>query len=125
LHVPKSYDSSKPTPLIISHHGWGESADEDEKGGGLSIQSDSHGFIVAYLQGWADNPNKGGPWASWNGAGVVNSTSQKPGCLSWGGTSDYCYTSCKDRSGPVWNGTFHPNWHVFDGFDCTACRLIF
>ncbi len=103
LRVPKSYDSSKAYPLIISHHGWGGTSSSDERGSGLSDIAEQEGFIVAFLQGWADNPNRGS-WGSWNGAGTVNSTAQKPGCLSWGGTKSYCYTSCKNRDGPVWDG---------------------
>ena len=50
LRVPASYDSSKPLPLVISHHGWTCSAQEDERDGGLSGPAESEGFVVAYVQ---------------------------------------------------------------------------
>ena len=70
------------------------------------------GYVVAYAQGWADNPHPGGGfnWDSWNAVGTVESDQQKPGCYAWGGTSQYCYTSCAER-------TAEP----FVGCDKTGC----
>lgn len=112
LHIPASYDASKPTPLILSHGGWTVSAEEDEHDSGLSELAEEAGYVVAYAQGWADNPHPGGGfnWDSWNAVGTVESDRQKPGCYAWGGTSQYCYTSCAER-------TAEP----FVGCDKTGC----
>ena len=97
LHVPKSYDHNVPTPVVLSHHGWTDDASDDEVDSGLTTVAEKEGFIVAYLNGYNDNPNNPpifGTWNSWNGAGTVNSTNLKPGCKAWGGISRYCYTVC-------------------------------
>jgi polyhydroxybutyrate depolymerase len=51
LYVPKSYDRSKPTPLVISMHGaglWGASQRDISRWNELA---DSKGFIVVYPSG--------------------------------------------------------------------------
>ena len=67
LHVPRTYDATKPTPLVISLHGaglWGVAQRDISRWNELS---DAEGFIVAYPSGlgahglrvWhveADNP---------------------------------------------------------------------
>ena len=56
LHVPASYDSNTPTPLVINFHGFGGSASDFSMaiGGGysnLNSLADSRNFLVAYPQG--------------------------------------------------------------------------
>src|SRR5206468_8932138 len=51
LYVPKSYDRSKPTPLIISLHGaglWGAAQRDMSRWNDVA---DSEGFIVVYPSG--------------------------------------------------------------------------
>jgi len=51
LYVPKSYDRSRPTPLVISMHGaglWGAAQKETSQWNNLA---DSQGFIVVYPSG--------------------------------------------------------------------------
>ena len=51
LHVPKSYDRSKPTPLVISMHGaalWGAAQMETSR---WNEVADREGFIVVYPSG--------------------------------------------------------------------------
>ena len=53
LHVPKSYDPTKPTPLVISLHGaamWGAAQKETSQ---WNAVAESHGFIVVYPSGAA------------------------------------------------------------------------
>ncbi|MDZ4833101.1 MAG: hypothetical protein SGJ27_04800 [Candidatus Melainabacteria bacterium] len=66
LHVPKNYDPSKPTALMLVYHGMSDPKDPGDHGAvgiekvaGLNEKSDSHNFIVAYLQG---NENKDNAW---------------------------------------------------------------
>lgn len=56
LHVPTSYDSNTPTPLVINFHGFGGCATDfaTEVGSGaigLNVVADNNNFIVAYPQG--------------------------------------------------------------------------
>jgi polyhydroxybutyrate depolymerase len=55
LHVPASYDSNTPTPLVINFHGFGDcAADYSEVIGdfyNLDSLADSRNFLVAYPQG--------------------------------------------------------------------------
>jgi poly(3-hydroxybutyrate) depolymerase len=51
LYVPKSYDRSRPTPLVISMHGgglWGRAQMEMSQ---WNAVADEHGFLVAYPSG--------------------------------------------------------------------------
>lgn len=51
LHVPRSYDASRPTPLVISLHGaalWGAAQREIS---GWNAVADREGFLVAYPSG--------------------------------------------------------------------------
>jgi len=51
LHVPKSYDRAKPTPLVISLHGgamWGAAQRETSQ---WNRVADEHGFLVVYPSG--------------------------------------------------------------------------
>lgn len=50
LHVPKSYDRDRPTPLVILLHGHGARAQTFERSTGMSGNADKNGFIVAYPQ---------------------------------------------------------------------------
>src|SRR2546427_1164214 len=67
LYVPRSYDRSKPTPLVISLHGagmWGAAQKETSQ---WNRVADEHGFIVVYPSG----EGGGGPrvWHEGGGAG--------------------------------------------------------
>lgn len=99
LRVPRSYDASRPTPLILSHGGWTVTAEEDETDSGLSDLAEEENYIVAYPQGWDDNDHRANfDWDSWNTVGSGQSTREEPGCYAWGGTKQYCYESCADRT---------------------------
>lgn len=52
LHVPKSYDPARPTPLVISLHGgamWPAAQRETSR---WNAVADAHGLIVVYPAGW-------------------------------------------------------------------------
>jgi len=53
LHVSAAYQASTLTPLVLSFHGRGSSAIEDERLTWLSQLADLHGFIAVYPQGVA------------------------------------------------------------------------
>jgi polyhydroxybutyrate depolymerase len=51
LHVPPSYTGADPVPVVISMHGAGSNAFEQEIYSNFSVKSDAEGFIVAYPEG--------------------------------------------------------------------------
>ena len=55
LHVPSSYDSNTPTPLVINFHGFGDCAANYAMNVGdfyeLNSVADDNNFLVAYPQG--------------------------------------------------------------------------
>ena len=64
LHVPARYDPAEPAPLLVALHGGGLDRPGDDGFDGLVRQSDYHGFIAAFPEGWAaPGPGKR---ASWN-----------------------------------------------------------
>eukprot|EP00937_MAST-01D_sp_MAST-1D-sp2_P001511 g1511.t1 len=100
-YLPKNYDKSKAYPLVVSTHGWGGDAAEDEADSGLSLTSAGGGdFIAIFPDGLADNPNRGA-WGSWNCVGTILSPGpQGQTCTSWADPDNsYCYTSCGGSKG--------------------------
>lgn len=51
LHVPSSYDASKPIPLVLSFHGGGGNAENQRRVSGFNELADKNGFIVVYPNG--------------------------------------------------------------------------
>jgi polyhydroxybutyrate depolymerase len=51
LHVPKSYDARKPTPLVVALHGMAMNAEMMQAFTGLDDTADAEGFLVAYPNG--------------------------------------------------------------------------
>ncbi len=59
LYVPKSYDPTKPTPLVISMHGgamWGAAQKETSE---WNTVADTYGFIVVYPSGMRGSGPRG------------------------------------------------------------------
>jgi polyhydroxybutyrate depolymerase len=58
LHIPKSYDNSKPAPLLIALHGRLDTGEGEERLAHFDKVSDEYGFLAAYPNGlrrsWAD-----------------------------------------------------------------------
>ena len=69
LHVPRSYDGTRPTPLVISMHGgglWGAAQEETSQ---WSAVAEGQGFIVVYPSGaGGDGPRA---WNVNRGAGLM------------------------------------------------------
>ena len=66
VHVPKGYDASKPTPLVIALHGGGGNMEiqANDTYYGLISKSDRSGAIVAFPNGYSRR--KSGKLATWN-----------------------------------------------------------
>ncbi len=59
LHLPQSYDSRQPTPLVLAFHGRLGTGKHMEKLTGLSNLADQRGFMVAYPNGVGRSWNAG------------------------------------------------------------------
>lgn len=64
LHVPRSYDSTKPAPLILAYHGAGMGARMMMRYSDLNRKAEEAGFLVVY-------PNGTGAFPTWNAGGVA------------------------------------------------------
>ena len=51
IHIPSSYESETPVPLVIVLHGGGGNAQNIEDVTGFTIKSEEEGFIVVYPDG--------------------------------------------------------------------------
>jgi len=51
VHVPKSYDGTKPYPVVLAFHGGGSNAEQMVRFCGLSEKADRAGFLVVYPNG--------------------------------------------------------------------------
>jgi polyhydroxybutyrate depolymerase len=50
-HVPRSYDGSKPVPVVLAFHGGGSNARQMEHFCGLTDKAEAEGFVVVYPSG--------------------------------------------------------------------------
>jgi len=73
VHVPPSYDGSKPTPVVLALHGGGTDAASMIRFSGLSDKADKAGFLAVYPNGTGRLPRmltfNGGnccAYAMWN-----------------------------------------------------------
>ena len=55
LRVPKGYDHTKPTPVVVALHGLTSSAEQFEAVLRLGEECDKGGFILAIPNGWPSN----------------------------------------------------------------------
>lgn len=64
LHVPASYDTKKPTELVLFFHGGGGDMYQAAETYGWREKSDAEGFIVAFMNGTSRFPRQ--RLATWN-----------------------------------------------------------
>jgi len=64
VHIPKEYDSKKPTPLVLALHGAAMDGSMMVWFSGLNKKSEDSGFIVVYPSGTGV-----GPFRTWNAGG--------------------------------------------------------
>ena len=66
VHVPRSYDHSRPLPVVVSFHGGGATMElqADDRYHGLVAKSESAGFLAVFPNGYSRLP--GGKLATWN-----------------------------------------------------------
>ena len=63
VHVPPSYDGSKPFPMVLGFHGGGSNAEVFIRFSGLNGKADEAGFIAVYPSGTGRLPRM----LTWNG----------------------------------------------------------
>ncbi len=56
VHIPKDYDSQKPTPIVLALHGAAMNGSMMVWFSGLNKTSDKAGFIVVYPSGTGTGP---------------------------------------------------------------------
>src|SRR5467141_4947338 len=59
VHLPKGFDESKNTPLVLALHGGGGKAKGMDKLTGFNNVSDKYGFVVVYPEGIKKQWNDG------------------------------------------------------------------
>jgi poly(3-hydroxybutyrate) depolymerase len=58
VHLPKKYDASHPTPVIVAFHGGGGNPESMVRLSGLNTKADEAGFIVVYPYGSGLDPER-------------------------------------------------------------------
>lgn len=56
MHVPVSYQSDVPTPIVLNFHGGGMNFEQQAAITGMSLKADLSGFIAVYPQGEGEVP---------------------------------------------------------------------
>lgn len=59
VHLPPSYDSTKPTPVVLNFHGLSSTAAQQEALSHMHAKSNSAGFIAVHAEGVANSWNGG------------------------------------------------------------------
>jgi len=59
VHVPASYDPTKPTPVVLNFHGFTSDATQEALLSGMSAKADQEGFVVVYPEGLNSSWNAG------------------------------------------------------------------
>ena len=59
VHVPKKYDATNPTPVVVVFHGGGGNPESMVRLSGMNAKSDEAGFIVVYPYGSGLDPERG------------------------------------------------------------------
>ncbi|MGH7807074.1 MAG: alpha/beta hydrolase family esterase, partial [Thermodesulfobacteriota bacterium] len=70
IHIPASYDGTKPYPLLFVFHGLGGDGKEMERRTKFNDVSDSKGFMVVYPDGYASSWSDGSGVAPAGRAGI-------------------------------------------------------
>lgn len=99
LHVPPSYEPSRPTPLVFDIHGYTSNSQDQRERTGMDVVADEEQFIVVYPDGLDDAfLSNGNDEKGWNSGGTVGSPGLLgPTCPHPPPNASYysCYKSCK------------------------------
>jgi poly(3-hydroxybutyrate) depolymerase len=98
LHLPTSYDRERPTPLIMSFHGWSMSAQNNWNWMGFKEVVEAENFIIVHPNGIRDCLGQQNCWSSWNAMGCSNNTADAPQgwtCAPSTSNCQACAESCQ------------------------------
>ncbi len=70
VHIPASYDSKTPVPLLLVLHGATQSADSAERMSGMSAKADKENFLAVYPSGTGRLP-------TWNSGACCGTAMQR------------------------------------------------
>jgi polyhydroxybutyrate depolymerase len=70
VHIPASYDSKAPVPLLLVLHGATQSADSAERMSGMSAKADKENFLAVYPSGTGRLP-------TWNSGACCGTAMQR------------------------------------------------
>src|SRR6185503_17665674 len=59
VHVPSSYDPTRPMPLVLNFHGYSSNAQQEDLLSQMSAKADSAGFIAIHPEGTNSSWNAG------------------------------------------------------------------
>jgi polyhydroxybutyrate depolymerase len=62
VHLPKTYDPTRPTPVVLNFHGYTSNASQQDALSGMSAKADQAGFVAVHAEGI-------GLSQSWNAGG--------------------------------------------------------
>jgi polyhydroxybutyrate depolymerase len=62
VHLPKTYDPTRPTPVVLNFHGYTSNASQEDALSGMSAKADQAGFVAVHAEGI-------GLSQSWNAGG--------------------------------------------------------
>jgi polyhydroxybutyrate depolymerase len=57
-HLPRTWDRTRPAPLVVMLHGYGSDGEHHARSLGLLALSDEEGFVLAYPDGLVDSEGK-------------------------------------------------------------------
>ena len=70
MHLPTTYDPDRPTPLVISFHGWSLSAQDNWEWMGFKENIEQENYITVFPDGKRDCLGQPRCWSSWNAGGA-------------------------------------------------------
>lgn len=103
LYVPRNYDSSQRTAVVLDFHGYYDTGAIQEEQSGFKQIGDEYNFIIAWPNGLDDTVVGGFDAYSWNAVGTVESPGPSGDTCKWakeGVNNGYpCHSSCKATRG--------------------------
>ena len=66
MHLPTTYDQDRPTPLVISFHGWSMSSQSNWEWMGFKENIEQENYITIFPDGIRDCLGQSQCWSSWN-----------------------------------------------------------
>lgn len=98
MHLPTTYDQNRPTPLVISFHGWSLSSQDNWEWMGFKENIEQENYITIFPDGIRDCLGQAQCWSSWNAVGSSFNGADGPEgwtCQPGTANSQACADSCQ------------------------------